>query len=93
MSDLSLASLRQRTRIARRGLGMSKSIASTMVDATAAAAVSHRSRFFLVMSIVLFLPVAVGFWPTFFLRPWSGATDYLGGAGRFPCTSSSSEAC
>ena len=58
---------------------MSNSVASMTVDATAAAAVSHRSRFFLVMAIVLFLPVAVGFGPTFFLRPWSGAKDYLGG--------------
>jgi hypothetical protein len=58
---------------------MSNSLASMTVDATAAAAVSHRSRFFLVMAIVLFLPVAVGFGPTFFLRPWSGARDYLGG--------------
>ena len=31
------------------------------------------------MAVVLFLPVAVGFGPTFFLRPWSGAKDYLGG--------------
>jgi hypothetical protein len=60
-------------------LGLSKSIASMTADATAAAAVSHRSRFFLVMAIVLFLPVAVGFGPTFFLRPWSGARDPLGG--------------
>ena len=58
---------------------MSNSVASMTVDATAAAAVSYRSRFFLVMAIVLFLPVAVGFGPTFFLRPWSGAKDYLGG--------------
>jgi len=31
------------------------------------------------MAVVLFLPVAVGFGPTFFLRPWSGARDPLGG--------------
>jgi hypothetical protein len=58
---------------------MSNSIARMTVDSTAAAAVSHRSRFFLVMAIVLFVPVAVGFGPTFFLRPWSGARDSLGG--------------
>jgi hypothetical protein len=58
---------------------MSKLIASMTADATAASAVSQRSRFFLVMAIVLFVPVAIGFGPTFFLRPWSGARDPLGG--------------
>jgi hypothetical protein len=58
---------------------MSKSIARMTVDATAAAEAPQRSRFFLVMAIVLFLPVVIGFGPTFFLRPWSGARDPLGG--------------
>jgi hypothetical protein len=31
------------------------------------------------MAVVLFLPVLVGFGPTFFFRPWSGAKDLLGG--------------
>ena len=58
---------------------MLTSTASTTVATTVAAPVSRRSRFFLVMAVVLFLPVAVGFGPTFFLRPWSGARDRLGG--------------
>jgi uncharacterized membrane protein (DUF485 family) len=58
---------------------MSTSIASTTVTTTVAAPVSRRSRFFLVMAVVLFLPVLVGFGPTFFFRPWSGAKDSLGG--------------
>jgi len=32
------------------------------------------------MAVVLFLPVLVGFGPTFFFRPWSGAKDSLGGS-------------
>jgi len=31
------------------------------------------------MAVVLFLPVAILFGPTFFLRPWSGARHPLGG--------------
>src|SRR5215475_13284237 len=58
---------------------MSTSIASTTVATTAAARVSRHSRFFPVMAVVLFLPILVGFGPTFFFRPWSGAKDSLGG--------------
>jgi hypothetical protein len=53
-----------------------------MTDTTVAGStgvVALRSRFFLVMALVLFVPVAIGFGPTFFLRPWSGAKDYVGG--------------
>jgi hypothetical protein len=57
---------------------MAKSMADVMV-ADSAGAVGQRSRFFLVMAIVLFVPVAIGFGPTLFLRPWSGARDPLGG--------------
>jgi len=58
---------------------MSTSIASTTVATTAAARVSRHNRFFLVMAVVLFIPILVGFGPTFFFRPWSGAKDSLGG--------------
>jgi hypothetical protein len=57
---------------------MANSMADVMV-AGSAGVVAQRSRFFLVMAIVLFVPVAIGFGPTFFLRPWSGARDPLGG--------------
>src|SRR5215471_18366911 len=58
---------------------MLTSTASTTVATTIAAPVSRRRRFFLVMAVVLFLPVAILFGPTFFLRPWSGVKDHLGG--------------
>jgi hypothetical protein len=61
---------------------MAHSTADVTVAARASSAVTQRSRFFLVMAIVLFVPVAIGFGPTFFLRPWSGARDALG--GQFP---------
>jgi hypothetical protein len=58
---------------------MSTSIANTTVTTSVATPVSRRSRFFLVMAVVLFVPVLVGFGPTFFFRPWSGEKDSLGG--------------
>jgi hypothetical protein len=58
---------------------MSNSLGGITAGPTAGAVVSHRSRFFLTIALVMFLPVAVGFGPTFFLRPWSGAADYRGG--------------
>lgn len=56
-----------------------EAVTSSAVGDTAGASggVAHRSHFFLVMALVLFVPVAIGFGPTFFLRPWSGNTAGL----------------
>ena len=40
---------------------------------------SRARVFFVTMGLVFLLSVLIGFGPTFFLRPLTGATDYLGG--------------
>src|SRR5262245_14738097 len=52
---------------------------STVTHQISADRVTKRRRFFVTMALVFLVPIGIGLWPTFFLRPLFGTTDYLGG--------------